>query len=64
VKRTLITTREAALALGTTEHAVILLGMRGRLTRYGSRGRAGQRWDVVEVTTIHREWSLAISDCA
>ncbi len=55
VSRTLISVTDAAALLGVSKSSVYMLFTRGRLTRYGTRGR--RMADLGEVQRIYREWN-------
>jgi hypothetical protein len=52
-RRTTVPTKVAAIAVGVPEATIRQWARRGRLTRYGSPGRA--EYDIEELTSIAEE---------
>lgn len=61
----LLTTKEAALALGVPEYTVRILHSRGWVEPGGTRRRLtsyapyGRRWSVVELAEVFRHWATS-----
>jgi hypothetical protein len=53
VRRTTVPTKVAAIAVGVAEATIRQWARRGRLTRYGTPGRA--EYDIEELTSIAEE---------
>ena len=59
MKRRLVDTEVAALALGVRPVTIRVMGFRGRLTRYGTASRA--KWDLDEVLDLVKPGSCTLN---